>query len=98
MKDSTKLSKQDVEHVATLARLELTPTEITQFTAELGSVLDMADSLNEVDTSNLEETAHVTGLSNVTRQDETVNQLTIEQSLANAPLKDGRYFKVPKVL
>jgi len=98
MKDSPKLSKQDVEHVAKLARLELTEVEIEQFSKELTSVLDMANSLSEVDIGELAETAHVTGLENVTRGDKVKEQLTIEESLANAPAKDGRYFKVPKVL
>ncbi len=98
MKDGSKLSKKDVEHVAELARLELSEAEISQFTTELSSVLDMADSLNNVDTSKLEETAHVTGLSNVTRKDKKEKQLTNKEALANAPVKDGRFFRVPKVL
>jgi len=98
MKDSPKLSKKDVEHVAILARLALTDEEVTKFTSELDQALQMAAALNDVNTNNLAETAHVTGLTNVMRADKTASQLTVEESLANAPSQDSKYFKVPKIL
>lgn len=101
------LTKEDVEHVALLARLELTPTEVTQYQAELNSVLAVVQALNEIPTtdgSTLRQTqgsptlTSVSGLVNVTRPDAVGPELTREEALLNAPSTDGQHFTVPGVL
>lgn len=76
-----KLTKQQVQHVATLARLGLRETEIEKFQRELSRILDYVEQLNEVSTDGIEPTAQVTGLLNVTRTD-TVLPSQGEKSLA----------------
>lgn len=92
------LTNEDVEHVALLARLELTPAEVTQYQAELNSVLEVVQALNELPTTDLAATAQVSGLVNVTRPDVVGPELTREEALLNAPSTDGQHFTVPGVL
>lgn len=92
------LSKEEVEYIAKLSRLELTGEEIGKYQEQLSSVLSYVDQLKEVDTENTETTANVTGLSNVERED-TVEPsgITHEDIAKNAPeFKDG-LFVVPGV-
>lgn len=77
-----KLTKEQVEHIARLARLGLTPEEIEKYQTELSSILDYVEKLNEVDTENVEPTAQVTGLKNVMREDKVVRKDDLE-SLAD---------------
>lgn len=92
-----KITRQDVEHVARLSRLEI-GGEIDQFTAQLNAILDYMDKLNELDTSQVEPTAHVLPLQNVMRPDEVHQSLPREQALANAPEQQDGYFKVPRII
>lgn len=83
-----KLSKKEVEHVAALARLGLTPQEIEKFQSQLSGILDYVGQLNEVDTEGVEPTAQVTGLKNVKRKDE-VKKASLadpEKLLESSPL------------
>ncbi len=66
----TKLTKDQVKHIAKLARLELTESELEKFPKELTSILQYVDMLTEVDTANVPPTAQVTGQNNVFREDE----------------------------
>lgn len=63
------LSSDDVRHVAKLARLDLTDEEVTRFTKDLGGIFELIETLRQVDTKDVEPTAQVTGLANVTRED-----------------------------
>ncbi len=95
-----KLSKDDIKHIAQLARLELTAEEEKRYEKELSNVLNYIDQLQEVDTTNTEPTAQVTGLENILREDEKNdwNKKEREQTLKQAPnLKDNQY-KVKRVL
>ena len=92
------ITVKDVEHVANLARLDLSETEKAQFTEQLNAILKYADKLNELDTANVEPTSHVLPLANVMREDETRPSWPIEQVLANAPDEEDGHFKVPAVL
>ncbi|MSR68144.1 Asp-tRNA(Asn)/Glu-tRNA(Gln) amidotransferase subunit GatC [Candidatus Peribacteria bacterium] len=65
----TSLTKEQVLHIAKLARLTLTPSEVDKMTKELSSILNYIEILNEVDTTNIEPTAQVTGLTNALRED-----------------------------
>jgi aspartyl-tRNA(Asn)/glutamyl-tRNA(Gln) amidotransferase subunit C len=93
-----KLNLNEVEHVAMLARLALSEDEKERFRAQLSSILDYEDRINQVDTSTVEPTYHVLPLQNVFRQDERGTTLPREEVLQNAPDTDGGYFRVPRIL
>lgn len=94
-----KISKEDVEHVAKLARLGLTNQEIKTFQKELSSVLAYIEKLNEVQTTRVAATAQVSGLFNVLREDVVKKcDLSLGELLKNAPAKEGRFLKVSAVL
>lgn len=92
----------DVKHIAKLARLGLTKEEEKKFETELSSILDFVEKLKEVKTENIEPTAQATGVFNVFRESQThpicQDEKMKEDILKNAPNKEGRYFKVKRVL
>jgi aspartyl-tRNA(Asn)/glutamyl-tRNA(Gln) amidotransferase subunit C len=92
------LTKSEVEHVARLARLELSEAEKDEFTGQLNEILNFVEKLNELDTSGIEPTAHAIPISNIFRPDKTEPSLDTELALANAPDRIGDFFKVPKIL
>lgn len=92
------ISRQEVEHVAGLARLELTDDEKLTFTRQLSSILTYMDQLKTVDTTGIEPTATVLPVTNVFREDEVQPSLSQEQALANAPDQSGGFFRVPRIL
>ncbi len=94
----TKISPQEVRHVADLARLELTEREESLMTEQLNSILSYMDKLNELDTGNVPPTTHAIQLENVFRQDLAVSSVDRERALDNAPQSDGVNFIVPKVI
>jgi len=93
-----KISKQEVEHVAKLARLELSEQEKEKLTDQLSNILTYVETLNSLDTKGVEPTSHVLDLKNVMRDDVAVRGLTQEQALANAPDKAAGHYKVPKII
>jgi len=88
---------KDVEHVAKLARLELTDSEKEMFTHQLGDVLAHVEKMNEVDTQGVEPMNHPIDFSNVTREDVKIYENTREELMQNAPDVEGDFFKVPKI-
>ena len=88
---------QDVEHVAKLARLDLTEEEKVKFSKQLGDVLKYVEQMNEVDTTNVEPLSHVVDFNNVMRDDEIHYDCTKEQLMMNAPEEENGFFKVPKI-
>lgn len=94
------LNTKDIDHIADLARLELTEAEKKQYQEQLSSVLDYIDQLKEVDTESAEITAQVTGLKNVYRQDEAIDWDEAERQAAldQAPAREGESLKVKRVL
>jgi aspartyl-tRNA(Asn)/glutamyl-tRNA(Gln) amidotransferase subunit C len=97
------ISKQDVEHVARLARLALTEEEKERYTAQLGQILGYVEKLSQLNTDNVPPTSHVLPMSNVWREDKV--EPSTEQTLgspadilANAPEREGPLFKVKKVI
>jgi aspartyl-tRNA(Asn)/glutamyl-tRNA(Gln) amidotransferase subunit C len=88
----------DVEHIATLARLEFSPDEMEIFTHQMNDILAYIDKLNELDTSDVEPLSHVIDLKNVSREDEVRASLPVEEALKNAPARTDSMFKVPKVI
>jgi aspartyl-tRNA(Asn)/glutamyl-tRNA(Gln) amidotransferase subunit C len=93
-----KISRAEVEKVAKLARLELSEAEVQEFTGQLSAILDYVAKMNELDTRNVEPLAHCLPISNVFREDVVKESLGTEKTLANAPQRDGSFFKVPKIL
>ncbi len=93
-----KIDQESVRKVARLSRLELTEAEIGEFTGQLSAILDYVEKMNELDTDNVEPLAHCLPVSNVFREDSVKESLGTEKTLANAPQRDGEFFKVPKIL
>ena len=88
----------DVSHVAKLANLPLKPVEKEKFEKQLSDILSYVKKLKEVDTKNVETTSQVTGLENVTREDETSSSLTQEAALSNAKSTHNGLFKIKAIL
>jgi aspartyl-tRNA(Asn)/glutamyl-tRNA(Gln) amidotransferase subunit C len=88
----------DVAHVAKLARLNLTEEETRLFQAQLGRVLEYAEKLRELDTTDVEAAAHAIPVFNVFREDEPRSWLTAEEALGNAPRQANGLFIVTKVV
>ena len=99
-----KITEKDVEYVAALANLQLSPAERERMERDLNSILDYIDMLSEVDTSNVEPMAQIQDVSgngtavDPLRVDELRASLPREVALKNAPQSDGAFFRVPKVI
>ncbi len=92
------LTKKQVEHVALLARLELSEAEKEKYATQLNAILEYAEALNKLDTDNVSPTAHVLPLKNVFREDQVCVHLANEKTLANAPDREENCFRVPRIL
>ncbi len=93
-----KISLEQVRHVARLARLQLSAEEETSLRADMSSMLAYVDKLNELDTANVPPTAQVGEPGTPMRDDEVTNRPAPEDMLANAPARQGGFFKVPKII
>jgi len=92
------IDSEQVRKVANLARLELTSDEETQFTTQLGSILDYIEQLNQLDVTNVAPTTRAIDVSNVTREDILQPYPEREAILNSAPQQEGDFFRVPKIL
>jgi aspartyl-tRNA(Asn)/glutamyl-tRNA(Gln) amidotransferase subunit C len=92
------LTRAEVEHVAQLAHLGITEEEADKFGAQLSQILDYFSRLSQIDTEGVRPTSHTLPLENVSRRDEPRPAFDREAILANAPLREGDYFRVRKVL
>lgn len=92
------ISREDVEHVAHLARLHLTEDEVDRMQTQLSNILEAVETLRDVDTSHVGATASVIQLENVMREDEATRPMPRDVTLANAPLRDDPFLRVPTVL
>ena len=93
-----KISREEVQRVALLARLRLTPQEESQLTEQLDHILGYMEKLAELDTSNVEPFSHAVDAVNAMREDIITNRPNADALLANAPDRDATYFKVPKII
>ena len=92
------ISREDVVHVARLARLDVTEDEVDRFTEQLGAVLEHAADVAALDTTGVSPTAHPLPLSNVLRDDVPVPGLDRDEVLAMAPAAEDGRFRVPRIL
>ncbi len=93
-----KITKEEVEKVAKLARLEITESEKAPFSEQLSSILSYVEQLKDLDTKGTEPTATVVDRTNVFRDDAVRPSLPAEQALANAPEQQDNFFVVPRIL
>jgi aspartyl-tRNA(Asn)/glutamyl-tRNA(Gln) amidotransferase subunit C len=94
-----KMTKDDVEHVAKLAKLTLSASEVNKFQKQLSSIVNYTSELNEVDTSGVIPTSQTTGLTNVFRPDEIKNEsLSRDQALSGTENTHNGYFKVGRII
>lgn len=92
------ISREQVEHVAKLARLNLTEEETVKYTSQLNAILHFVEKLNDLDTEGIEPTSHVMEVYNVMREDENRPSIEREEALRNAPDQEEGHFKVPAVM
>jgi aspartyl-tRNA(Asn)/glutamyl-tRNA(Gln) amidotransferase subunit C len=93
-----KITRQEVEHVARLARLELSEEEKARMTEQLDAILGYMDKLNQLDTSQVEPMTTVIPMVSVMREDEVRPSLPVEEALANAPDREDAFFRVPRII
>jgi aspartyl-tRNA(Asn)/glutamyl-tRNA(Gln) amidotransferase subunit C len=92
-----KLSTQEVEHIATLARLRLTEEEKEKYSGQLSGILDYVEKLSAVDTTNVEPTSQVTGLTNVSREDGAIESGISDELIACASSQANDLIQIPKI-
>jgi aspartyl-tRNA(Asn)/glutamyl-tRNA(Gln) amidotransferase subunit C len=92
------LSLDDVRKIALLSRLELSDDELAVLAPQLDAIVDYVAQLSEAPTDSVEPLAHALPVQNVFRDDEPTQSLPVEEALANAPAKQGPFFRVPAVL
>jgi aspartyl-tRNA(Asn)/glutamyl-tRNA(Gln) amidotransferase subunit C len=93
-----KITKNEVEKVAHLARLDFSEEEKVKFTSQLNDILMYIEKLNQVDTTGIEPVSHAIALQNAFRDDVVKDSLSHALSLSNAPEARGPFFRVPKVI
>ena len=93
-----KIARQEVEHIAHLARLEFSGEEVESFTNQLNDILSYFDKLSEIDTASIEPTSHAIRIANIFREDKVAESALQEASLANAPDPEKGLFRVPKII
>ena len=94
----TKITEAEVRHIGHLARLNPTDEEVQLFSGQLSEILAYVEQLNEVNTGDIQPTAHALPIRNVFREDVPAAGLSPDRALANAPQREGQFFGVPKVL
>ncbi|WP_170006358.1 Asp-tRNA(Asn)/Glu-tRNA(Gln) amidotransferase subunit GatC [Bacillus fonticola] len=94
----SRISIEQVKHVAHLARLDMTEEEAQTFTTQLDAIIGFAEQLNELDTEGVEPTSHVLPMTNVMREDHPKRALSQEEVLQNAPDHEQGQIRVPSVL
>ncbi len=92
------LSREEVEHVARLARMALPDEELARVGTELNRILEHFNRLQELDTEAVEPTSHAIPMTNVFREDEVGESLPTDDVIANAPERSDEFFKVPRIV
>jgi aspartyl-tRNA(Asn)/glutamyl-tRNA(Gln) amidotransferase subunit C len=92
------LDNETIKKIANLARLEVNEGERESLLKDMNNILHFMEKLEEVDTSNVQPLIYLTDEINVYRKDEVKSEISVSDALQNAPLHDGTYFKVAKVI
>ena len=92
------ISKKEVEHVAWLARIEVSEEEKNLFTEQLNEILEYFQKISEANTEDVPPTYHVLELVNVHREDAVSPSLPADEAIRNAPKKEGRFYKAPRIV
>ncbi|MFH1442163.1 MAG: Asp-tRNA(Asn)/Glu-tRNA(Gln) amidotransferase subunit GatC [Candidatus Omnitrophota bacterium] len=93
-----EITREIVEYVAHLSRIELDSKELEKLSGQLTDILDFIDKLKKVDVTNIEPTSHILSINNVLRDDILAGSLDAQKALENAPDKNEKFFIVPKVI
>ncbi len=93
-----KITKEEIHHVADLARLELDEKNVMTYATQVAEILNYVNILNQVDTSGIQPTSHAISLTNAFRNDERAASLPTKKAIANAPEKQSGAFIVPKII
>lgn len=94
----TRITEEQVRHVANLARLAVTDEEVEKFTSHLDAIISFAEQLNELDTTDVLPTSHVLDMKNIMREDEAKPGLPQEEVLKNAPDHQNGQIRVPSIM
>ncbi len=92
------ISKETVDYVARLARIELAPNELEKLSSQLETILNFIDRLEKLEVKDVAETSHILPINNVFKPDRPVESLAADQVLMNAPAKQSNFFVVPKII
>lgn len=93
-----EINEAIVDKLATLSKLEFSPDEKKELILDLQNMLNFVNTLQKLDTSNVEPLLHITSNQNILRADEIAGKISLAQALSNANMKDEHFFKVPKVI
>ena len=96
--EKMKVTKEDLQNVAVLSRIAIAEEQEEKYLGQLDKILTYMDNLSALDTKDVKPTTYALPMQNVFREDVVKESLGREDALANAPLKEDGYFKVPKVL
>ena len=92
------ISVKDVQYLSLLSRLQLTDEELSRFATQLDEILAYVEKLKTASTEGVPPTSHVLEMSNVFREDEVQPSLPTQETLRNAPAREGSFFKVPRII
>ena len=92
------ITKEQIQWIAHLSRLELKPDELALAATQLTSILDYINQLQQINTDNIEPLAHALDVSNVFREDDLKESLAVDEALANAPNRQGNFYGIPAIL
>jgi len=98
MNAASKISEKEVEHIANLARIELTEEEKRNFTEQFNTILEYFEIINDLDTEDVPPTSHVLDVTNALREDKVNPSLAMEEVLKNASKKERGFVKAPKII
>jgi aspartyl-tRNA(Asn)/glutamyl-tRNA(Gln) amidotransferase subunit C len=92
------IDRETVEYVAHLSRIELKDEELQKLSRQLQDILDFIDKLKKAQIQDVPPTSHILPIGNVLREDILKSSLSCEEALANAPLSEGNFYSVPKII
>tara|TARA_B110000014_G_scaffold226040_1_gene185147 strand:- start:3196 stop:3519 length:324 start_codon:yes stop_codon:yes gene_type:complete len=98
LEESTDLTIEEIKQISVLTRIAMTENELDVMRTQMSAILDSVAILNEVDTENVEPTGHTVDIKSVMREDEKQDSLTQEETLLNAPQREGSFIRIRAVL